>query len=383
MGSESLNVCVITTVSLTLKTFLIDQLVFLSKHGFSVSVVCDDDSDFARICPSELKYIPVRMTREFGVVTTLRGIWTLYRLFENQKYDMIQYATPKASFISSLAGRMASVPVRLYCQWGIRYIGSSGLPRILLKFLEKLTCYFSTNIAPDSRGNLDFAVAEKLYPPEKASVVFKGSANGVNLDKFDISLKEEWRKRVRMELGIDQKCFIFGFVGRITKDKGCKELITGFLNLDAEDDNLALLLVGEVEEDHKLPANIIQVINNHPRIYRVGHKDNPQDYIAAMDVMVLPSYREGFGAVAIEAQAMGVPVISTDIPGPREAIVNGRTGLLVSVANVESLTAAMKRLRNDQDLMLFFGNNALEFVKENFEQKKFWQRVLEHRRNLL
>lgn len=382
MGSES-NICVITTVSQTLKFFLVDQLIFLSQNGFKISVICDHDPNFARICPPELKYLPVRMTRGFGLGTTLSGIFTLYRLFKMEKYDMIQYATPKASFVSSLAGCMAGVPVRLYCQWGIRYIGTSGLSRLVLKFLEKLTCRFSTNIAPDSRGNLDFAIAEGLYSPKKAAVVFRGSANGVNLDKFDISFKEPRRKRVRIELGIAESSFLFGFVGRITRDKGLNELIKAFLNMAAMDDNLALLLVGEVEERHHLPAEVIEAINSHPRIYAVGYRDNPQDYIAAMDVMVLPSYREGFGAVAIESQAMGVPVISTDIPGPREAIVNGQTGILVSVADIENLAAAMKRLKNDRDLLSFFGNNAVEFVKENFEQKKFWQKVLEHRRNLL
>lgn len=384
MGSEPVNICVITTVSLTLKTFLLDQLVFLSKHGFNVTVICDNDPDFAKICPTELKYIPVHMTRGFGLATTLRGIFKLYHIIKQGQFDIIQFATPKASFISSLAGRMAGIPVRLYCQWGIRYMGSSGLSRVVLKFFEKLTCRFSTNIAPDSRGNLELSVAEGLYPPEKAAVVFKGSANGVNLNKFDISFKEEWRKRVRIELGINQESFVFGFVGRITRDKGSKELIKAFLNLAAKDEkNLALLLVGEVEENHKLPPEIIEVISTHPQVYSVGHKDDPQNYIAAMDVMVLPSYREGFGTVAIEAQALGVPVVSTDIPGPREAIINGQTGILVPAADIDNLTAAMKRLKTDRDLLLFFGNNAVEFVKENFEQNKFWQKVLEHRRNLL
>lgn len=378
---KSIKLCVITTVPLTLKTFLIDQLVFLSNHGFNVSVVCDADPDFARTCPPALAYIPVRMTRRFGLATTLSGLITLYRLFKREKYDMIQYATPKASFISSWAGLMAGVPVRLYCQWGIRYIGSSGLSRQVLKFSEKLTCRFSTNIAPDSRGNLHFAITEGFYAPEKAAVVFKGSSNGVNLDKFDISLKEEWRKRVRTELGIDQESFVFGFVGRITRDKGSQELIKAFLKLAGNDD-LALLMVGEVEQDHKLPDEIIEVIKDHPRIYAVGYQDHPQDYIAAMDVMVLPSYREGFGVVTIEAQAMGVPVISTDIPGSPETIINGQTGILVPAADVDSLTEAMKRLKNDRNLLSSFGNNGPEFVKENFEQRKFWRKVLEHRCSL-
>ena len=105
--------------------------------------------------------------------------------------------------------------------------------------------------------------------------------------------------------------------------------------------------------------------------------------MAAMDVMVLPSYREGFGIVAIEAQALGVPVITTDIPGPRDAIINGKTGVLIPIADEESLMAAMHKLKNDQDLIKYMSDNALPFIKENFEQEKFWKKVLEHRMSLL
>jgi len=383
MNPEPVKICVITTVSITLRAFLLEQLVFLSQNGFDVTVVCDNDRDFARDCPAELKYIPVHMIRGIGWLSTFTGLWKLYRLFRIKKFSMIQYSTPKAALLSSLAGFMAGIPVRLYCQWGIRYVGLSGLSRRIFKLIEKLTCLLSTDIAPDSRGNLDFCVGEGLYPAEKAYVVHKGSANGVDLEKFDLAKKAVWYDNSRSELKIGKDCFVYGFVGRITRDKGINELVTAFIRMAESDAQIVLLLVGPKEERHGLEAGIMEAIDNHPRIYSVGAKSNPQEYIAAMDVMVLPSYREGFGIVAIESQAMGVPVIATDIPGPREAIINGETGILVPCKDAHALEEAMRVLRASKEMLDSMGRNGLEFVSEDFEQKRFWEKVLEHRRGLL
>jgi len=137
------------------------------------------------------------------------------------------------------------------------------------------------------------------------------------------------------------------------------------------------------EEEHELNLTVVEAIHHHPQIITLGWKANVQEYMAAMDVMVLPSYREGFGVVAIEAQALGVPVITTDIPGPRDAIINGKTGILIPAADEESLMKAMQKLRNIQNLRKYMIDNALPFIKENFKQEIFWKKVLEHRMSLL
>lgn len=383
LSSEPVKICVITTVSLTLRAFLLEQLVYLSQNGFDVTVVCEYDPLFVRDCPPELKYIPLHMTRRVEWWSTLVGWWKLYRLFKREKFRMIQYSTPKAALISSLAGFIAGVPVRLYCQWGIYYVGINGLMQKVFKLIEKLTCFCSTDIAPDSKGNLEFAIGEGLYQSSKGGVVYNGSANGVNLNKFDISQKKIWRNDIRAELNLNEGSFVYGFVGRITRDKGINELINVFQRLAQNDSGIFLILIGMEEEEHGLNLTVIEAIHHHPQIITLGRKTNPQEYIAAMDVVVLPSYREGFGTVAIEAQAMGVPVITTDIPGPRDAIINGKTGILVPAADKESLIAAMHKLKNNQDLLKSMGDKAILFVRENFEQGIFWGKVLEHRMSLL
>jgi len=366
-----------------MRAFLTEQLVFLSHNGFDVTVICDDDQDFARDCPPELRYVAVHMTRGVGLRSTLVGCLRLLRLFRKERFDMVQYATPKASLISSIAGFVSGVPVRLYCQWGIRYVGFGGIPRRAFKLLEKLVCRLSTHVAPDSRGNLDFAIAEGLYLRAKGSVVHKGSANGVNVVKFDINSKQLWRADKRAEMGLVQSSFVYGFVGRITGDKGINELVRAFLQLASDDRDAFLVLVGQEENVDTLSPEVLEAIHHHSQIKSVGPKPNPQEYLAAMDVAVLPSYREGFGTVAIEAQAMGVPVITTDIPGPREAVINGETGMLVPVADHTSLLAAMRRLRRDPVLVESMSCRAVSFARDNFEQNAFWQKVLEHRMALL
>lgn len=383
MSSKPVKICVITTISLTLRAFLLEQLVYLSQNGFDVTVVCDYDPIFVRDCPPELKYIPLHMTRKIGWWSTFTGWWKLFWLFKREKFRMIQYSTPKAALISSLAGFIAGIPVRLYCQWGIYYVGINGLMQKVFKLLEKLICFCSTDIAPDSNGNLEFAISEGLYPRKKGSVIYNGSANGVNLNKFDIAKKNIWRNDIRVKLKLNEGSFVYGFIGRITRDKGINELVNAFQRLAQNDSGIFLILIGMEEEEHGLNLTVIEAIYHHPQIITLGKKTNPQEYIAAMDVVVLPSYREGFGIVAIEAQAMGVPVITTDIPGPQDAIINGETGILIPAADQESLMAAMHELKNNQDLLKTMGDKGILFVRENFEQGMFWEKVLEHRMSLL
>lgn len=383
MSVTKQRICVVATKAITIRTFLLDQLVFLSKNGFDITIICDYDQDLSATCPKELNYLTVPMERSTSVFSTVLGIYLLFKILRKNRFDMMQYCTPKAAFVSSLASWLAGVPVRLYCQWGIRYVGMMGLPRNVLKLIEKIICRLSTHISPDSYGNLDFSVSEGIYEKNKASVVHFGSANGVDLNRFDFYKRSGWRAEIRMELGLSETDFVFGWVGRVTRDKGVSELIGAFLEVVGVDSNSHLLMVGGTDENHGLPNEVISRISLHPNIHYIGPKKTVEKYYAAMDILVAPSYREGFGVVALEAQALGVPVITTDIPGPREAVVDGKTGLLVPVAQISPLVTAMLRLKNDTALVKLMGEEGIKYVQSHFEQGVFWFKVLEHRKNLL
>jgi len=381
--TEKIKLCAVTTVPFTIQVFLLDQLAYLASQGFEVTVVCDDDPDFKMEWPPELEYFPVTMKRDMDFRGTVKAFFQILKCFKARRFDMVQYTTPKASLLSAVASCLAGVPVRVYCQWGMRYVGMKGFRKWAFKQIEKLTCRCSTDIVPDSFGNLACAIDEGVFPADKGSVVARGSANGVNLARFSVEHRNEWREKIRFNLGIAEETFVFGYVGRITRDKGIAELVEAFYALKKEESNLALVLVGPRDENHALDERIICLLDNDPDIYELGYQKDPNEYMSAFDLMVLPSYREGFGLAAIEGQALGIPVVTTDIPGPREAVLDGQTGLLVPPGQIAPLKKAMAELYADAEQRQIMGKQAVKFVQANFEQGSFWQKVLEHRLDLL
>lgn len=184
------KVCMITTVSLTLKVFVVETAKYLHKQcGYDVTLICDNDEEFKISLPNYIHYIPVHMAR--GVdISGIKSIVDFIKIFRNEKFDMVQYSTPNAACYASIAARIAKVPVRLYCQWGIRYVGMDGVSRKIFKVIEKVVCRNSTDIRAVSPMNKAFAVSEGLYPEERAIVVGKGGTIGVDMQRYEISKKD-------------------------------------------------------------------------------------------------------------------------------------------------------------------------------------------------
>ena len=219
------KVCFITTVSGTLESFVLEFAKYMHDNGeYDITFICNKDDGFANLLPTYIHCIPVDMKRGISI-GGVSACFKMWKVFKKNKYDLIQYSTPNAALYASIAGWFAKIPVRLYCQWGLVFVGFSGLKRKIFKYEEKLVCKLSSWIEPDSWGNLEFCHREKIYPRQKGSVVHKGSASGVSLEKFDISKKEIYRIEVRRKFGIPDDIFVYGFVGRITGDKGINELL--------------------------------------------------------------------------------------------------------------------------------------------------------------
>lgn len=384
MVNSQKKICVVTTVSITLKTFLFDQLEYLADHGFDITVVCHPDEELAtQLANSKLKYIPITMKRGIDPIGFFKSIFQLYKLFSKHKFDMVQYATPNAAFYSSIAAKSARINVRLYSQWGIRYVGFKGIKRGLFKQIEKLVCLLSTHVQPDSFGNLDFSVEEKLYPRSKGSVIWNGSANGVNLNKFNAKHKEKWSIEIRNKHSINNDEFVVGYVGRMVRDKGINELIAAFKELCQRFNNLKLLLVGPDDGENELDPELGAWVNSTNQIVFSGYTNEVEKYLAAMDVFVLPSYREGFGSVVIEAEAMKVPVIVTDIPGPRDAIIKDVTGILVPINDAIAIHTAILNLIIDKTMQAKLSQSSLKFISDKFDQKEFYKEKLDSLSNIL
>lgn len=374
------KVCFVTTISLTLKSFVVDFAKYMYETGeFEIHFVCDPDSDSEKKLPEYIHFDPIPMKRGLSA-DGLKVILAMYRYFKREKFDLVQYSTPNASCYASIAAKMAGVPCRLYCQWGIAYVGFRGLKRRVFKTIEKTVCRLSTRIEPDSKSNLEFAYNEGLYPKDKGTVIWNGSACGINLKKFDIEKKEEYRKRIRECFSIPSDAFVFGFVGRITRDKGINELLSAYKKILDESPDAYMIFVGHDETDDTIDRDLYDWAKGEKNAIFAGYTDVVEQMLSAMDCYVLPSYREGFGMGTIEAQAMGVPVIVTDIPGPKDAMIPGVTGLSVEKRDADGLYAAMRQMLTDTK---DYGEKGVLFVKQNFEQRELFKYILQDRKSLL
>lgn len=377
------KICYVTTIHTTMQDFVIPLTGYIhQKTDWEIHLICNPNVAFEETLPDYICYHPVAMKRGMNL-DGIRVISQMFDIFHREKFDLVQYSTPNASFYASIASVIAKVPVRLYCQWGMAYVGFHGLKRKLFKAIEKTVCTLSTWVEPDSFGNLEFSHAEGLYPENKGSVVWNGSASGVDLDKFDISQKQIWRKAKRAEYKIPTDAVVYGFIGRITGDKGINELFTAFRAILAQNPNAYLMMVGNSEKSDSVDAELYHWARQEHQVLFCGYTDTVEQYLSAMDIYVLPSYREGFGSTVIEAEAMGLPVIVTDIPGPTNAMVRDVTGLMIPKKDAAALQQAMEKLLKDPGICQKFGEAGYRFVSEKFEQNTLFRYVLEDRKRLL
>ena len=377
------KICFITTIPLTLKSFVINTAIYLHQNtDWDISFICSYDADFARDLPDYIHYFPVTMKRGISF-SGIKSIIEMFKIFKRENFDLIQYSTPNASLYAAISGKVAGVPVRLYCQWGMAFIGFHGLKRKIFEIEEKFVCSLSTWIEPDSSSNLTFAHEIGLYPKHKGAVIWNGSACGVDLKKFNIAYKERYRIAIRSRLNIPLNAFVFGFVGRITRDKGINELLEAFRRISSRNCYIYLLMVGPNETGENVNSELYQWSKNSSQIRYIGYTSVVEQYLAAMDTYILPSYREGFGMSVIEAEAMGVPVIVTDIPGPIDAMKDQKTGIIVKKADIDSLENAMDVLYVNPEKTKKMGQNGYIFAMTEFNQEQLFQYILEDRKRLL
>lgn len=364
-------------MSITIKAFFSSQLLELANNGYDVSVICSPDDTLSELLGDTVHYIPVDIPRGMSILGSIRAIHRLIRIFEQEKFDLIQYSTPNAALYASIAARISGCKVRNYHLMGFRYLGAKGFTRIILKALERITCRNSTDIECVSQSNLALGVKEGLFSQEKACVVWNGSSGGVDLERFDSCRRADWRTQIRGELGYSEDDFIFGFVGRITRDKGINELLQAFLELD---DGSKLLLIGDLESPNYIDEALLQAARKSQRISFHSSVKDIERFYAAFDVIVLPSYREGFGNVIIEAAAVGTPAIVSDIPGPIDAVVPNKTALTIPPKNVHELLESMRKVQL-LDLRQI-GEDAASFVRERFDSIILNVRVLDRKKEL-
>lgn len=376
------KICFVTTVGSTYLAFLKDFSDYLyATREYDISLICDGSESDNREIPEYVHFYPVTMKRGVNL-SAISAINDIKKILKREKFDIVQYSTPNAAFYTSIAARAVGIPVRLYCQWGIRYMGFEGWKRTLFKFLEKRTCDNSTFIEAESHNIRNFSVSEGLYSTERSLVIWNGSASGVNLKKFNIEMRPQWRKEIRSEKNISEDEVVFAFAGRLTADKGVNELLEAFLSVSSHNQTVKLMIMGRMDNSESLNSLLMEQANQTGRVIFTGNVTDIERYYAAADVFVAPSYREGFGLVVVEAEAMGLPALVSDVPGQIDAIIPNQTGLAFKVKDAKSLEMAMLKILNDPKCRLKYGTSAAQFAERNFEQKELFKRLKQHRDEL-
>ena len=380
------KICIVTTMWSSINNWVKPFLNEYNKRGVDVSIVCNMSSEYEKQLKEEFPFVhtyPIPFPRGINLLGSLQSVGRLTKLFKSEKFDMVQYSTPNASMFAAVAAKIAKIPVRLYCQWGMVYVTMHGIKRTVFKFIERLVCSISTQVQPDSIGNLEFCRGEGFFDKKKSLVIWNGSAKGLDMAAFDLSKKEEYAKEIKEKYSISKDDIVVGFVGRLGREKGCNELFTAFKRIKEQYPNLKLLFVGPIEKEDTIETDILEYFRNCGDIIKTDRVSNVEKYISAMDIFVLPSYREGFGMSVIEASAMGVPVIVTEYPGPSSAIEDGVTGISVPIKDSYALEKAIVQLLEDSVKRIEMGNAGREFAEQKFEQKEFIQHYMENRMSLL
>lgn len=369
------KICYIVTIPETIEAFFISQLVYLSENGFEVTVICSKVNRLQEKLIG-IRCISVDIPRGISFAKMVSAIKKLYFIFIKERFDIIQYSTPNAALCAAIAGWLSRIKSRNYHIMGFRYLGERNIVKEFLKLLEKLTCVLSTSIECVSKSNLELGIREHIFSKTKAVLIWNGSSGGVDLVKFNYANRDKYREEIREKYYINSTEFVFGFVGRITKDKGINEILEAYGKINSG----KLFLIGNIEDGNSLDNTLYKKSIENDNIIYTGAVSQVEKYYAAIDVLLLPSYREGFGNVIIEAGAMGTPAIISNIPGPVDAVIANRTALIVPAKDADSLCRAMKKIMHlDYKLM---GDEARAFIENNFSSQKLNQYILERKCNL-
>ena len=380
----------ITTVPISFKVLLKGQLRFMTSNGFDVKGVSSEGEELREIHENEgIVMEAINMSRKITPFQDLKSLWEMWNFLRKEKPQIVHTHTPKAGIIGMLAARLAGVPHRLHTVAGLPLMEATGIKRKILNFVEKLTYSSATRVYPNSKGLYDFILQNNFTQSNKLKIIANGSSNGINTIFFNPEqVTETERVTLREKLNIQPDDFVFVFVGRIVSDKGINELIKAFSELQTAENNeltgIKLLLVGGLESDlDPLNPETIAEINQNKDIISAGFQQDVRPFFAISDALAFPSYREGFPNVVMQAGAMGLPSIVSDINGCNEIIVEGENGLIIPPKNVEKLKEKMLTLARDKNLYIKLKENSRRMIENRYEQSVVWKALLEEYEGLL
>lgn len=360
------RVFLVTSALYFVEWFLIDQIRAAAEQ-FEISVlVKTQDVDFLSRRNIDARVIPTDIEREIRPFADLRALFQLYRSMKKERPVLVHSTGPKGGLLGMAAARAAGVPVRIHTFTGQVWTNSTGLRRLMLKMADCCTGWLATDVLVDSQSQKHFIVDEHVVPARKATVLGQGSISGVNVERFVPDSVA--RAKVRDEYGISEDAFLILYMARLTRDKGALVMAEGFACLARDyPGEVYLLVVGPDEEE--LTPRLKQICHEClTRVHFVGYTNQPESFMAAADVLCLPSYREGFGTVLINAASVGIPTIASRIYGSEDAVIDGETGLLIAPGNSTELAGKLGWLLQDPALRARLGSKGRERVCRDFAE---------------
>ena len=369
------KICIVVSSLMTVKVFLLNHIAALSQK-YNVSVVANtNDIDFFNGVRIKTTLIPIRIERKIALWHDLKALFQLFCLFRKRRFDIVHSITPKAGLLTMIAGALSNVPIRIHTFTGQLWATRVGIKRWLLKGVDYLLVSLTTDILVDSLSQQNFLIKEGVVTADKSRVLAKGSISGVDTARFHPDAST--RKKIRKKENFLDSDIVFLYLGRLNKDKGLLDLTLVFSKLCGEYDYIHLMIVGPDEESIK-PVMEHICASYADKIHFVDYTEVPEQYMAAADVFCLPSYREGFGSVIIEAACVGIPAIGSRIYGITDAIDEDVTGLLYEAGNAEKLAGKMKLFIDDPILRKKKGEAARIRAQRYFSKEKVTSAMLDY-----
>ena len=375
---KSYRVAVVAAVPLSLRVFMRPHLEAMASH-YSVVAICSNANELANSLPA-VQMIDVDIHRDISPFADVVALYKLCRIFRREKIKLIHSLTPKAGLLAMLAGFFCRIPVRIHVFTGQVWVTRQGIGRFILKTVDRLIALLATNVLADSPSQRVFLVGKKIVSPDRIDVLCDGSICGVDAARFRPNAFA--RKRIRDSLDIEEHDRVVLFLGRLNRDKGVLDLAQAFTELSEKMANVILLFVGPDEEGLN-PLLKETMSECMARVRFVEMTQTPEDFMAAADILALPSYREGFGSVILEAAACGVPAVASRIYGLTDAVEEGVTGLMHPPGSVAEIVTALEKLLQDEYLRRGMGDSARERALKSFSVQRIVDAQMEYYRRAI
>lgn len=345
-----------------------------------VTIVCSAGApDLVKNLPIGVRSKVIDIKRRIDITSDLKALMQLVSFIQSENFDMIHSVTPKAGLLAQLAGCWSGVEVRVHTFTGQVWATRKGFKRRMLKWCDWIVAACATNLLADSVSQKEFLVSERIVNRKKIDVIGPGSISGVDLTRFHPDLNV--REKVRKQFGILENDVVALYLGRLTRDKGVLDLAKAFSHVCVRQSNLKLLFVGPDEEG--LAEEIKRLVSCDNRLSVIGPTTRPEDFMMAADFLCLPSYREGFGSVVIEAASCGLPSMASAIYGLTDAIENGISGVLHPPGNVDSIADLLVDLSSRTDWRQKLGRQARQRAEDIFSEDFITQAQMRYVQNLL